>query len=63
MQPLLLAAACIFTLASAVPQHQQQGLTATVTYQATWASLDSRPTPAWWVEQKFSLFMHWGLCE
>ena len=24
-------------------------------------SADSRPTPAWWVNQKFSLFMHWGL--
>jgi hypothetical protein len=30
-------------------------------YEPTWASLDSRPTPSWWVEQKFSLFMHWGL--
>ena len=26
-----------------------------------WESLDSRPTPTWWTEQKFSLFMHWGL--
>ena len=37
------------------------GLCTRVTYEPTWASLDSRPTPAWWTEQKFSLFMHWGL--
>jgi alpha-L-fucosidase len=30
-------------------------------YQPDWASLDSRPTPTWWTNQKFSLFMHWGL--
>ncbi len=30
-------------------------LEANVTYQPTWESLDSRPTPSWWVEQKFSL--------
>mmetsp|Transcript_114003 Transcript_114003/g.185803 ORF Transcript_114003/g.185803 Transcript_114003/m.185803 type:complete len:484 (-) Transcript_114003:141-1592(-) len=34
---------------------------ADVKYEATWESLDSRPTPQWWSEQKFSLFMHWGL--
>ena len=44
---VLLSAAC-----AAPPQK---------TYEATWASLDSRPTPAWWQAQKFSLFMHWGL--
>ena len=30
-------------------------------YEANWESLDKRPTPDWWIEQKFSLFMHWGL--
>ena len=30
------------------------------TYTADWASLDSRPTPKWWQEAKFGIFVHWG---
>jgi alpha-L-fucosidase len=30
-------------------------------YQANWASLDKRPTPAWFDEAKFGIFIHWGL--
>lgn len=30
-------------------------------YQATWASLDSRPVPAWFEDAKFGIFIHWGL--
>ena len=30
-------------------------------YQATWASLDSRPTPTWWSDAKFGIFIHWGV--
>ncbi len=26
-----------------------------------WASLDSRPTPAWWLDAKFGIFIHWGV--
>ena len=29
-------------------------------YQADWASLDSRPTPQWWLDAKFGIFIHWG---
>ena len=29
-------------------------------YKATWESLDSRPTPAWWTDAKFGIFIHWG---
>ena len=49
------------TVTAALPQQQPPhpaaagGLSATVTYQPTWESLDTRPTPGWWVEQKFSL--------
>ncbi len=32
-----------------------------VVYEPTWASLDSRPTPAWWRDAKFGIFIHWGL--
>lgn len=30
-------------------------------YQPTWASLDSRPMPAWFNEAKFGIFIHWGV--
>jgi len=29
-------------------------------YEANWASLDTRPTPQWWVDAKFGIFVHWG---
>ncbi len=30
-------------------------------YQANWNSLDSRPTPAWYTDAKFGIFIHWGV--
>lgn len=30
-------------------------------YQPTWASIDSRPLPAWFDEAKFGIFIHWGV--
>jgi alpha-L-fucosidase len=30
-------------------------------YEATWSSLDGRPTPAWWSDAKFGIFIHWGV--
>ena len=30
-------------------------------YDATWASLDQRPTPAWFLDAKFGVFIHWGV--
>lgn len=30
-------------------------------YQPTWASLDSRPLPAWYDEAKLGIFVHWGV--
>ena len=29
-------------------------------YEPTWESLDKRPTPAWWTDAKFGIFIHWG---
>jgi alpha-L-fucosidase len=29
-------------------------------YEANWASLDKRPTPAWFQDSKFGIFIHWG---
>ncbi len=33
----------------------------TQTYQPTWESIDSRPTPDWFKEAKFGIFIHWGV--
>lgn len=30
-------------------------------YEATWASVDSRETPAWFRDAKFGIFIHWGV--
>lgn len=29
-------------------------------YQPTWESIDKRPTPAWFTDAKFGIFIHWG---
>jgi len=31
------------------------------TYQPTWESIDRRPTPAWFKDAKFGIFIHWGV--
>ena len=31
------------------------------TYQPTWKSLDKRPTPQWFQDGKFGIFIHWGV--
>lgn len=30
-------------------------------YQPTWESIDSRPTPEWFANAKFGIFIHWGV--
>jgi alpha-L-fucosidase len=30
-------------------------------YEATWASLDTRPCPEWYLDAKFGIFIHWGV--
>ena len=30
-------------------------------YEPNWASLDARPTPQWWRDAKFGIFIHWGV--
>ncbi|MEZ4891743.1 MAG: alpha-L-fucosidase [Saprospiraceae bacterium] len=30
-------------------------------YTPDWKSLDSRPTPEWWLDAKFGIFIHWGM--
>lgn len=31
------------------------------TYQPTWESIDKRPTPKWFKDAKFGIFIHWGV--
>ena len=31
------------------------------TYQPNWESLDKRPTPQWYKDGKFGIFIHWGV--
>ena len=31
------------------------------TYESNWHSLDQRPTPAWFQDAKFGVFIHWGV--
>ncbi|HPN35586.1 MAG TPA: alpha-L-fucosidase [bacterium] len=31
------------------------------TWQPSWESLDKRPTPQWWLDAKFGIFIHWGV--
>lgn len=30
-------------------------------YQPNWESIDARPSPAWYSEAKFGIFIHWGV--
>jgi alpha-L-fucosidase len=30
-------------------------------YEPNWASLDARPTPQWYADAKFGIFIHWGV--
>lgn len=30
-------------------------------YQPDWDSIDSRPTPEWWSDARFGIFVHWGV--
>src|SRR6188472_3067370 len=30
-------------------------------YEPKWESLDSRPTPDWYLDAKFGVFIHWGV--
>jgi alpha-L-fucosidase len=30
-------------------------------FEPTWSSVDSRPTPTWWTDAKFGIFIHWGV--
>ena len=37
------------------------GARAAERYEAKWESLDRRPCPAWYLDAKFGIFIHWGV--
>jgi alpha-L-fucosidase len=44
---------CVLLLLSPIASAQR--------YEPTWESIDSRPTPQWWSDAKFGIFIHWGV--
>ncbi|MEO8370673.1 MAG: alpha-L-fucosidase, partial [Candidatus Solibacter sp.] len=30
-------------------------------FQPTWESIDARPSPEWYTDSKFGIFIHWGV--
>jgi alpha-L-fucosidase len=51
-------------LAAAVPvslAHGMRGQEQRKSYQANWDSLDQRPSPQWYTDAKFGIFIHWGV--
>src|SRR5512138_2574902 len=37
------------------------GSAAETQYRPEWSSLDKRPTPQWYLDAKFGIFIHWGV--
>jgi alpha-L-fucosidase len=44
---------CVFLVSAAAAADKS--------YEPTWASIDARPTPQWWRDAKFGIFIHWGV--
>ena len=55
--PFFLAVSVSCLLGSVTPLHAASDKT----YQPNWASLDTRPTPDWYLDAKFGVFIHWGV--
>lgn len=53
----LVAPLIVLALASPAPPARADG----PRYEANWASLDQRPTPEWFLDAKFGVFIHWGV--
>src|SRR5215207_10307458 len=54
-----IALAALLLAIVAVPRIQAQA--GPKRYEPTWESLDSRPAPAWYLDAKFGIFIHWGV--
>jgi alpha-L-fucosidase len=49
------------TLAVTLALLGSAGMLAAQPYEPTWESVDKRPTPAWFQDAKFGIFIHWGV--
>lgn len=47
-------AVSVLTLSACAVLHAQS-------FQPNWGSIDKRPTPAWFTDAKFGIFIHWGV--
>jgi alpha-L-fucosidase len=54
MKRVILFLLALAAILSAIPLSAQ-------TYQPTWDSIDKRPTPSWFGDAKFGIFIHWGV--
>jgi len=54
MKPLIPAVMILLALTMASQAQAQE-------YAPDWESIDKRPTPAWFDEAKFGIFIHWGV--
>lgn len=61
MKKLLMFALLIGGLGTVVQSGLLEAQTAGQKYEANWDSLDKRPTPSWYTDSKFGIFIHWGV--
>lgn len=52
MKPIVALVAASLALGASAQEKQ---------YEPNWASLDARPTPEWFRDAKFGIFIHWGV--
>lgn len=56
-----LIAALALSAAAVAGVRAQTPAAGTTRYEPAWESLDSRPAPAWYLDAKFGIFIHWGV--
>ena len=61
MLRLLFVALLLATLVDSVDSRAHAQTADRKRYEPTWESLDSRPAPAWYLDAKFGIFIHWGV--
>ena len=52
---------CAIIAGAFVLQAGHVSVVAAQPYEANWESLDARPTPEWFLDGKFGIFIHWGV--
>jgi alpha-L-fucosidase len=52
---------CLIPCLLMIPATSSITTAAPAAYAPAWASLDQRPTPEWFLDAKFGVFIHWGV--